>query len=169
MVAIFHSHTWFFPEGLVDLPFEYDVAPVAYNHKGTRVARTHADNFTIPEKAENKDAAWEVMKWLSSPENITDVCMIYGCLPARKSVEDEFRTLLEERWPALDYDVVYEAIEYLDSPHHESWTPKWTEVEDIINYSMELVYSGENTDAQEILDDANAQIQDLLDEYWASQ
>lgn len=169
MVAIFHSHTWFFPEGLVDLPFEYDVAPVAYNHKGTRVARTHADNFTIPEKAENKDAAWEVMKWLSSPENISDVCMIYGCLPARKSVEDEFRTLLEERWPALDYDVVYEAIDYLDNPHHESWTPKWTEVEDTINYSLELVYSGKNKDAQAILDDANDQIQDLLDEYWANQ
>lgn len=169
MVAMFYSHTWFMPEGLVDLPFEHDLAPLPYNHKGTRVARIHADNFTMPEKAENKDAAWEVMKWLASPEHITDVCLIYGCLPARKSVEGEFRAVLAERWPGLDYDVIYEAIEYLDDPHHESWVPEWGRVADAMNHAVDLVYSGENTDAQAVLDEANTTIQEILDEYWASQ
>jgi len=169
MVAMFYCHTWFFPEGLVDLPFGYDLAPLPYNHQGTRVARIHADNFTIPEAAQNKDAAWEVMKWLASPEHIVDVCLIYGCLPARKSVEDEFRAVLAERWPGLDYDVVYGAIDYLDDPHHESWVPEWGKVEDAVNYAVELIYTGENTDARAVLDEANATIQGILDEYWASQ
>ena len=169
MVAMFHSHTWFMPEGLVDLPFEHDLAPVPFNHKGTRVARIHADNFTMPEAAENKEAAWEVMKWLASPEHIVDVCLIYGCLPARASVESQFREVLAERWPGLDYDVIFEAIEYLDDPHHESWVPEWGQIEDTVNYAMELIYSGENTDAQAVLDEANTTIQQILDEYWANQ
>jgi len=169
LVAMFHSHTWFFPEGLVDLPFEYDIAALPFNQKGTRVAPIHADNFTIPDAAENKEAAWEVMKWLTSAEHVMDVCQIYGCLPARQSVESEFRQVLAERWPALDLDVVYTAVDYLDNPHHESWVPEWGQVEDAVNYGMDLVYSGENTDAQSVLDDVNNQVQTILDEYWANQ
>jgi multiple sugar transport system substrate-binding protein len=169
MVAMFHSHTWFFPEGLVDLTFEYDIGAMPYNNKGTRVAPIHADNFTIPDAAENKEAAWEVMKWLASPEHVTDVCLIYGCLPALKSVEDDFRNVLAERWPSLDLDVVYGAIEYLDDPNHESWVPEWGRVEDAMNNALDLVYSGENTDAQAVLDEANDTIQGILDEYSAGQ
>ncbi len=169
LLGMFYSHTWFMPEGLVDLTFEHDIAPLPYNQKGTRVARIHADNFTIPEEAENRDAAWEVMKWLASPEQINDVCLIYGCLPARKSVEDEFRVVLAERWPGLDYDVIYESIDYLDDPNHESWVPEWGRVGDAMNYALDLVYSGENTDGQAVLDEANDTIQGILDEYWANQ
>jgi multiple sugar transport system substrate-binding protein len=98
-----------------------------------------------------------------------DVCLIYGCLPARKSVEEEFQTVLAERWPGLDYDVIYESIEYLDDPNHESWVPEWGRVADAMNNALDLVYSGENTDAQAVLDEANDTIQAILDEYWASQ
>ena len=166
---MFHSHTWFFPEGLVDLPFEYDIASVPFNNKGTRVATIHADNFTMPEAAENKEAAWEVMKWLTSPEHISDVCLIYGCIPARRSVESEFRTVLGSTWPALDLDVVFTAIDYLDYPQHESWVPEWGKIEDTMNFAMENIYSGENTDAQSVLDSANTEVQNILDEYWQNQ
>lgn len=169
LVAMFHSHTWFFPEGLVDLPFDYDIAPVPFNQKGTRVAPIHADNFTIPDAAANKEAAWEVMKWLTSPEHISDVCQIYGCLPARQSAEAEFRQVLSERWPALDLDVVFTAVDYLDNPQHEAWVPEWGQVEDAVNYGLDLVYSGQETDAQVVWDDVNGQVQAILDEYWANQ
>ena len=167
LVAMFHSHTWFFPEGLVDLPFEYDIAPVPFNHKGTRVATIHADSFTIPDAAANKDAAWEVMQWLTSPEHISDVCQIYGCLPARISVEDAFRDVLAGRWPALDLDVVFQSVDYLDNPQHESWVPEWGKVEDAVNFGLDQIYSGENTDAAAVLDGVNTEVQKILDEYWA--
>jgi multiple sugar transport system substrate-binding protein len=169
LVAMFHSHTWFFPEGLVDLPFEYDIAPMPFNPSGTRVAPIHADNFTIPEEAANKDAAWEVMKWLTSEEHIQDVCVIYGCIPARKSVEDSFRNVLAERWPALDLNVVFTSIDYLDQPQHESWIPEWGKIEDTMNYALEVIYLGENRDAKAVLDETNTEIQKILDEYWAAQ
>ena len=99
----------------MDLSFEHDIAPLPFNQKGTRVARIHADTFTIPEGAENKEAAWEVLKWLTSADQIIDVCLIYGCLPARKSVTADFTAALAERFPGLDYDVIFESIDYLDN------------------------------------------------------
>jgi multiple sugar transport system substrate-binding protein len=167
--AMFYSHTWFMPEGLVDLPFEHDVAPLPFNQKGERIARIHADNFTIPKNAEHQQEAWEVMKWLVAPEQIVDVCLIYGCLPARKSVEEEYLAVLQERYPNLDYEVIFKSIDYLDNPNHESWVPAWGRVGDAINNAVSLVYSGAEKDAQKALDQANTEVQTILDEYWATQ
>jgi len=169
LVAIFYSHTWFMPEGLVDLPFEHDIAPAPFNQDGTRIARIHADTFTIPQAAENKEAAWEVLKWLTAPEQIVDVCLIYGCIPARESVTEEFKAALSERFPGLDYDVIFEAIDYLDNPNHESWVPEWGRVGEAMDNSMDQIYSGVETDGKIVLDQANDEIQAILDEYWSKQ
>jgi multiple sugar transport system substrate-binding protein len=169
LVAMFYSHTWFMPEGLVDLPFEHDIAPAPFNHKGTRVARIHADTFTIPRDAENQEAAWEVLKWLTSEEHIIDVCLIYGCLPARQSVGADFQAALAERFPGLDYDVIFESIDYLDNPNHEAYMPEWGRIHDVMENAFGEVYVGQIEDPQAVLDQANQDIQDILDEYWAEQ
>lgn len=166
--AMFYSHTWAMAEVLNDLPFEYDLAPLPFNNKGTRVARIDADNFTIPKDAEHKEEAWEVMKWLTAPEQIVTVCRIYGCIPARKSVQPEYLTSLQERYPGIDYDVIFTAIDYLDIPNNEAWIPEWGKIEDTLNNINSVVYSGQEKDAQKILDDANAEVQKILDDYWAS-
>ena len=170
LIAMFHSHTWYLAEiaGFYDeIPFAIQLAPVPFNWDGNRIARIHADNFNIPSNAQHQDEAWEVMKWLTDPEQIVDVCVIYGCIPARQSVAAEHRAILAERFPELNLDVVYESIDYLDNPHHESWVPEWARVDDIMNFAYEQAIS-EPIDAQAVLDDANAQIQAILDEYNAS-
>ena len=168
-LAMFYSHTWFMSEGLNDLPFEYDLAPVPLNHQGTRIARIHADTFTVPQASQHKDQAWEVMKWLVDEEQIMDVCLIYGCLPANQNVADEFLGLLQERFPGVDYDVIFNAIDHLDDPNHESWVPEWTRVGDAINNQVNLILVGEETDAEAVLNIADEEVQAILDEYWASQ
>lgn len=168
IIAIFHSHTWYLAEiaGFYDeLTFEVQLAPVPFAPNGTRTARIHADVFAIPEIYPNQDAAWEVMKWLESEDNIVEVCMIYGCIPGRLSAVEEHRAIMEEFFPGLNMDVVYEAINYLDNPHHESWTPEASRVEGILEFAYEQVFYGENLDAQAVLDAANAEIQTILDEY----
>jgi multiple sugar transport system substrate-binding protein len=168
-VAMFYSHTWFMSEGLVDLPFEYDFAPIPFNNKGTRVARVHADGFAISKNAQNQQEAWEVLKWLTSAENVVDVCRIYGCLPARKSVEATNRAAMTELYPNTDLDVVFNAINYLDVPQHESYVPEYGKIEDALENAHSLIYSGENKDAKAVLDQANAEVQKILDDYWAKQ
>ncbi len=167
-VAMFHSHTWFMAEGLVDLPFEHGIAPLPFNQKGERIARLHADTFTIPKTAANQDAAWEVLKWLTAPEQIVDVCLIYGCIPARQSVQEEYNAALEERYPGLDYNVIFQSIDYLDNPNHESFVPEWGRINDIMNNNTGAVYQ-EPIDAQALLDQTNEEIQAVLDEHWANQ
>ena len=168
-LAMFYSHTWFMSEGLNDLPFGYDLAPIPYNHQGTRIARIHADTFTVPDASQHKDEAWEVMKWLVDDDQIMEVCAVYGCLPANQNVADAFRGVLEEKYPGIDYDVIFTAIDYLDNPNHESWVPEWTKVYDSMENAFGLIVTGDNKDAQSVLDASNVEVQTVLDEYWASQ
>lgn len=167
-IAMFYTHTWYLGEALNDLPFEVDVAPAPFNQQGKRIARIHSDNFTIPKDAANQQEAWEVMKWLTAPEQIVDVCIIYGCVPARASVADAFRAKLEEKFPDLNMDVIFKAIDYLDAPNHESWVPDWGRVNDTLNFYLGQVLTGENKDASAVLDQANVDLQKILDEYWAT-
>ena len=169
--AMFHSHTWFMPEGLVDLTFDYDFAPVPYNAKGTRISRIHADSFYMLEDSRHKEEAWVVMKWITSPENIIDVCLIYGCLPARQSVSDAYLLQFIDRYGEdHDYDVIFTAIDYLDAPHHESWMPNNDRVWETMYAEIhERVYTEPVADTDALLEEVNGKIQGLIDDYWAGQ
>jgi len=166
--GMFYSHTWYMPEGLHDLSFAADVAPIPFNPKGNRIARIDSDNFTIPKDAKNKQEAWEVMKWLTSPEIIVEVCQIYGCIPARKSVQSVYLEQLKTDYPGIDYDVIFKSIDYLDKPNNEEWIPEWGKIEDALNNGLSLVYSGTEKDTKKVLTNADAEVQKILDEYWAT-
>ena len=166
-VAIWNSHTWYMSEGLNELPFKYGIAPLFYNQDGERISRIHADLFTMPKTAQNKEAAWEVMKWLVAPEQIVDVCKIYGCLPARESAQEAYLNYMKERYPGLDYDVIFTAIDYLDDPNHESWVPDWGKVGDTLNNAQTTIYTEPELDIQALMDTTNEDVQKILDEYWA--
>lgn len=169
LLAMFYTHTWYLGEAILELPFDVQIGAAPFNQKGERIARIHADNFTIPAAAEHQQEAWEVMKWLTAPEQIVDVCIIYGCIPARASVADAFQAAFVEKFPDLNLEVIFEAINYLDAPNHESWVPEWGRVNDALNNAGSLILSGANTDAKAVLDAANAEVQKILDEYWATQ
>jgi multiple sugar transport system substrate-binding protein len=168
LTAMFYSHTWFMPEGLIDLPFDYDFAASPFSQKGTRVARIHADTFYILDSYPHKEAAWEVMKWLTSEENIVEVCLIYGCLPARRSVADDYTDQMQSRYGDHNYDVIFEAIGYLDDPHHESWMPNVDRANDVLGADIyDLVFTSRIPDTDAVLENANSQIQAIFDAYWA--
>jgi hypothetical protein len=76
---------------------------------------------------------------------------------------------MEARWPGLDYDVIYNGFEYLDDPHSDAYVVSQMRIGEVLDNALSLVYSGEETDAKVILDKANADVQSILDEYWANQ
>jgi len=164
-VAMWYSHTWYMSEGLNDLPFKYDIAPLFYNQNGERISRIHADLFTMPKTAKNKDAAWEVMKWLVAPEQIVDVCKVYGCLPARQSSQEAYLNYMKERYPGIDYDVIFTAIDHLDNPNHESWVPEWGKVNDTLNNTQTTLYTDPEADVEALMNTTNEDVQKILDEY----
>jgi multiple sugar transport system substrate-binding protein len=169
MAAMFLSHTWYMPEGLTGITFDYDLAPVPVAPSGMRVVRSDVDGFGLVNSADEKEAAFEFISWLVEPEQIVDVCLVYGCLPPVEAVEDDFRAIMEERWPGLDYDVIYNGFNYLDDPHSDAYVVSQMRIGEVMNNALSLVYSGEETDARSILDNANDDVQAILDEYWADQ
>ena len=169
MAAMFLSHTWFMPEGLNGITFDYDLAPVPVAPTGDRIVRSDVDGFGIVNSSDEKEAAFEFISWLVEPEQIIDVCLVYGCLPPVMAVEDDFRAIMEGRWPGLDYDVIYKGLEHLDDPHSDAYVVEGMRINEILNNGLSLVYSGEETDAQTILDNANDDVQAVLDEHWTEQ
>ena len=151
------------------MTFKWDIAPVPFNAKGERIAQVDADVFSMPKDAKNKDEAWEVMKWLLEPENNLELCKIYGCMPARKSTETDYKAYLAETYPNLDLDVMFNATNYLDIPNHESWVPEYGKVNDALsNAQQQILTIDQDHDAASVLNATNAEVQKILDEYWAN-
>ena len=165
MVAQFLTHTWYMPEGLVGINFKYDIAPVPVAPTGKRVVRADVDGFAMVKGSDEQDAAWTFMTWLVQPDQIVDVCLVYGCLPPIKAVEANYRGIMESKWPGLDYDVIYKGLEYMT--HNDAYVVEQQKINDVMDNGASLIYSGENKDAQSVLDTENADIQKILDEYWA--
>jgi multiple sugar transport system substrate-binding protein len=126
------------------------------------------DGFAMIKGADEKDAAWEFMSWLVQPEQIVDVCLVYGCLPPVKAVESQFRGIMEGKWPGLDYDVIYNGLNHLDNPHSDAYVVEQQKIGDVMDNAMSEVYAGSQKDAQVLLDKVNADVQKILDDYWAT-
>jgi len=166
LVAMFLTHTWYMPEGLTGINFKYDIAPVPVAPTGLQIVRSDVDGFAMVKGSDQQEAAWEFMSWLVQPEQIVDVCQVYGCLPPVKAVETKYRTIMEGKWPGLDYDVIYQGLDHLDNPHSDAYVVQQQKINDGMNNALTLVYSGDNKDAKAILDKVNADTQKILDEYW---
>jgi len=83
-------------------------------------------------------------------------------------VQAAFLEQLKTDYLGIDYDVIFKSIDYLDKPNNEEWIPEWGKIEDALNNGLSLVYSGTEKDAKKVLTDANAEVQKILDEYWAT-
>jgi multiple sugar transport system substrate-binding protein len=167
MSAMFLTHTWYMPEGLTGITFPYDIAPVPVAPSGKRIVRSDIDAFAIIKQAKEKEAAFEFISWLVQEEQIVDVCLIYGCLPANEAAEDDFRVIMESKWPGLDYDVIYNGFDFLDNPHSDAYVVEQMKIEAVLNNMMSIVYTNPNANAAELLNEANQEIQDILDAYWS--
>ncbi len=169
LASMFLTHTWFMPEGLNGITFKYDIAPVPVAPSGKRIVRSDVDGFAMIKGADQKEAAWEFMSWLVQPEQIVDVCLVYGCLPPVKAVESKFRGIMASKWPGLDYDVIYNGLNHLDNPHSDAYVVEQQKIGDVMNNAMTLIYAGTNKDAKSVLDTVNTDVQKILDAYWAKQ
>jgi len=135
-MGMIHTHMWYVaPWALGDVPFGWDFAATP-SYNGVTTSKMHADTFGILKGAENPEAAFEVLTYMLSEENVTDLTTIYGAMPARLSLQgDYFDTYTETNFPGkeLNWDVVVESMAYADNPNHESWMPSFQETTDRYN------------------------------------
>ena len=170
MVGMWENHSWmaYAFESWTEA-FNWDLGAVPYVEGFDPCAPIHADTFTMVQAAHHKDQAWEVMKWMFEPDILDRLCENYGAIPAHKDLAASWVGKMAEKFPNVDFEVFLDAIPYLDDPQHEKWIPEYARMNDAIDTTEGLVSSGENLNVQEVMDNLQAEVQAMLDEYWASQ
>ena len=167
MVGMWECYSWmqFAYAGWTEA-FYWDVAAVPTAEGHDPVASMHADTFTMVQAAHHKDAAWEVMKWMFNPDILMRLCNNWGGIPADAELAATWVDVQKETYPDVDFGVFLDTADYPDVPNHESWKPRYDEVNTAIASQLDLMAAGENLNVQELLDAANVEVQTLLDAYW---
>ncbi len=165
-LAMIHMHMWYVaPWALGDVPFDWNLAATP-SYEGEITAKMHADTFGILQRSENHEAAFEVLTYLLSPETSATLLNIYGGMPARLSMQDEyFETYGAENFPDKDinWDVVVEAMPYADNPNHESWMPSFQESTDRYNEFWDYLANTPDADFDAEVDALQADLQRIFD------
>jgi multiple sugar transport system substrate-binding protein len=165
MIAMWECHSWMqYAYGGWTEAFFWDVGAVPVVEGFDPVAPMHADTFTMVQAAHHKDAAWEVMKWMFQPDILMRLCKNWGGIPADIDLAATWVDDQTAQYPDVDFAVFLDAADYPDVPNHESWKPRYDEVNDAVASQLQLMVAGENLNVQELLDAANAEVQALLDE-----
>ena len=131
-VGMWHSPSWY-TCCMAKATFKwgnYAIPAVPGTNGKQIVGAVHADTFAMVEKGKNKDAAWEVLKWLNSSEIASRLCKAYGCMPARKTARAAWEKEITDKFPTLDLKALYAALPYQDRPNNESWLPNYPQAFD---------------------------------------
>lgn len=153
-------------QGLIATQFDWEegkagIAPVPAhpNPPGTNAPGTLLDltMVTIPANAQNREAAWELAKFLKSPENEQELAF-----PANSSGLPTLQAAFEEgvEWGYLGRETyLQEAENARPWPQH----PQITEIQTAIGEGLNAAFAGRSS-AQEALDQAAREVQTILDE-----
>jgi multiple sugar transport system substrate-binding protein len=164
-IGMFYVHSWY-TCCMSKATFKWGIyaSPAVPGTEGkTIVAPIHADTYVIVSKSPNKDAAWEVMKWLNSPEIQPQLCAIFGCIPARKSARAPWEETTLKNFPGFDTKVVYAAAPYADLPSHEAGIPNYPAAFDAMEAFWLNVRTNPDIDVDKALADMNKLVQSIFD------
>ena len=165
-LGIAQTHLWYQACCMFALEDEWDLAAMPANNDGVITAKMHGDTFGITEMSKNPEAAFEVLTFLLSPDVGGRLAAIYGGMPARLSLQDNYlETFGENTYPDRDinWDVVAASIAYPDRPSHEEWMPSFNEAEALYNAFYQRFENEPDFDVQAELAALEAELQILFD------
>lgn len=156
-LAMFLSGIWETP-GLRNYNFEWDVAMFPKNANGVRSFGSGGSGYAILRTSKHKEAAWEVIKALTSPAGQEKLAERGLAQPSRIAVSEGKAWALNPAPPA-NKKMLNEAVEHIQfSPFH----PKWREIEaKYLVPQLDLVFGGKKT-AAEVMRQVAPQINAVL-------
>lgn len=167
-LGIDQCHSWLMGE-MEELGFHWNVGAIPASPAGIVLAQCDVDGFLICNQFAHLDAAWEVAKWMMEPDQMLRLDLCWGALPPRASLQDRHMEEMSARFPDLELQVLFDSLNYIDIPNHETFIPRYGEVWDAFWAGYDRIQTGEQKDAQVVLDEVQATVQGYLDEYWAEQ
>jgi multiple sugar transport system substrate-binding protein len=99
-------------------------------------AKMHADTFGIMKSTEHPQEAFEVLTYMLSAEVAPELLNIYGGMPARMGLQEEWlANYFETNFPGQEINtpIIVASMAYADNPNHESWMPSFLETTDRYN------------------------------------
>ncbi len=163
-------HLWFLGWGTANLDAAWDFAPVPA-HKGVATAKLHADTFGVMNSSAHPDEAFTVLTYLLG-ERAADLTSLYGGMPARLSLQEDFiaRTVAAQSevypdvdWANLNWDVVLAGLQHPDNPNHEEGMPSFLEASARYGEYGQLVDNNGDVDVDAALDALRDDLQAIFD------
>jgi ABC-type glycerol-3-phosphate transport system substrate-binding protein len=143
------------------------MAAVPMGPTGDLEAFVDADTAVIPATTKHPEEAWEVMKWFYDPEIYDRLIANYGCLPADTTSITVWQDNMSAKYPGVDFDVLLDAMDYVEDVNHESWKPNYGRVNAVLDRVRDEIRAGTTLDVEAALQAADGEVQQILDEYWA--
>jgi multiple sugar transport system substrate-binding protein len=100
-------------------------------YEGKTTAAFNADTFRILKSSKNPDAAFEVLEFLLSNQELLN---LYGGMPAVESEQDAFLQGLQKDYSqTIDWNVAKQGVNFADVPNFEAFVPAYNQTLDLIN------------------------------------
>jgi multiple sugar transport system substrate-binding protein len=141
-----------------DAPFDWDIALVPAPEGGTSATNVGGEHIFLFSGSPNKEAAWEFIRYVTSPEVQLDWDQETGFLPVRQSVADnpDYLTWINETEPRM-----LPFVEGMTYAHTRPATPKYNEVSNAFSTEIQKALLGEAT-PEEALAAAEQAVNDIL-------
>jgi len=147
--------------------FTWDVGAIPAGPNGVILDIVDADTAVMPASGNHPNEAWEVMKWLFEPEQYKVLINNYSCLPADSEIMATWKTDQEAKYPGVDFQVFFDALDYLEKYNHESWKPDYPKVNTELSKAHDAIMTGTNLDVNAVAAEGNTAVQAILDAWWA--
>lgn len=167
-LGMWYSQSWYVSCCMSAAKFKWNVyaGPAVPGTNGkTIVSPLHADTFAILDKSKKKEQAWEVLKWLNSAETSAKLCLIYGCIPARKPAREQWEKAITTKIPGLDTTVITEGAKYQEpaGANNESAMPNYAQAADTLQAFYNSLQADADVDIKSELEAVNKQIEDIFE------
>lgn len=149
-----YRETLDFPWGLTVLPEGFGSNPTA--------SFIYCAGYAMPVNRENEDAAWDLLKWMTSEEGMRIAVIDSGfSLPPRRSLEDEF---FERNSDIEGIESIGISLEQVsgDVLHPGAINPYFPQVNSILTRALESVALGDQS-AEEAIENVMPQIEAVFD------
>jgi multiple sugar transport system substrate-binding protein len=162
-IGMAHIHLWFTGFGFAEFEDDWGIAPTP-SHNGVTTAKLHADTFGILKAGKQNEAAFTVVQWFLG-EKAADMSAMYGGMPARQSLQEEFLSGLQEQFSDQDvaWNIVTESLSYPDIPSHEEGLPSLLEATDRYTVFAQLLDSNADVDIEAEIETLLADLQAIYD------
>jgi len=173
-VAIYEAMVGYsFGDALPPKDLRWNIAAIPQGPDGVIDSLTDSNLISILKNSNHPDEAWEVVKWLfeSDLQKViaSDNESLFNGVPGFKDYIDDWQSAVIKNYPQVNPQTILDTLEKAGPVNWGPWRPENASSRKIMEGAHEKVIRYQDQDVDQILEQANADMQKLLDAYWASQ